>query len=196
MFRRELERALLGTLHIKPFAPGLNFAQNHVLKLAKLFSCHSLATYHKAVHRSYTSWPSDPDVMYICTSVQCWGMHRKQNFERVLGFKSDTAVLTFSFHFLSSPLLLLLLPHFFSSAKHLISFILVGNIFGKAFRIFGLDKRKGRWVVEKDFQRSFQVNVTWFFAFFSDLLETWSFWYGLKDHFTLHTLADKVVIDR
>ena len=124
-------------------------------------------------------------------------MHRKQNFERVLGFKSDTAILTFSFCFLFSPLLSLLLPHFFfSSAEHLISFIWVGKVFWKAFRIFGLDKRKGRWVVEKDFQRSFQVNVTWFFAFFSGLLETCSFWYGLKDLFTLHTLADKVVTDR
>jgi len=70
----------------------------------------------------------------------------------------------------------------------------VGKVFWKAFSIFGLDKRKGRWVVEKDFQRRFQVNVTWFFAFFSGLLETCSFWYGLKDLFTLHTLADKLVI--
>ena len=102
--------------------------------MARLFSGHSLATYHKAVHRSYTSWPSDPDVIYK-TSVQSWGMHGKQNFERVLGFKSDTAVLTFTFRFLSSPLLSLLVPHFFSAAKHLVSFILVGKVFWKAFRM-------------------------------------------------------------
>ena len=40
------------------------------------------------------------------------GLHRKQNFEVVLMFKSDTAVLTFTFHFLSSPLFSLFLPHF------------------------------------------------------------------------------------
>ena len=28
------------------------------------------------------------------------------------------------------------------------------------------------------------------------LTELCSFWYGLKDLFTLHTLADKVVLDR
>ena len=27
------------------------------------------------------------------------------------------------------------------------------------------------------------------------LTELWSFWYGLKDLFTLHKLADKVVLD-
>ena len=82
MFRRELERALLGTLYINPFAPGLNFAQNHVLKLAKLFSGHCLATYHKAVHRSYTSWPSDPDVIYNCAKL---GHARKAKFGESFG---------------------------------------------------------------------------------------------------------------
>ena len=65
----------------------------------RLFSGHNLATYHKAVHRSYTSWPSDPNVIYK-TSVQSWGMHGKQNFERVLGFKSD---FYFSLSLLPSP---------------------------------------------------------------------------------------------
>ena len=86
---------------------------------------------------------------------------------RVLGFKSDTAVVTFTFCFLSSPLFLLFLPHFFSLAGHLVGFILVGRVFRKAFRILGLGERKGRWVVEQDFHGNFQVNVTWFFAFFS-----------------------------
>ena len=55
----------------------------------------------------------------------------------------------------------------FSLAGHLVGFILVG----KAFRILGLDERKGRWVVEQDFHGNFQVNVTWFFAFFSGVLD-------------------------
>ena len=44
-------------------------------------------------------------------------------------------------------------------ARHLIGFILVGTVFGKAFRIFGLDERKGRWVLEHDFSENFWVNV-------------------------------------
>ena len=84
-------------------------------------------------------------------------MHRKQNFEIVLGYRSDSADWTFTFHFLSSPLFSLLLPPFFSFAGHL-GFILVGNVFRKSFRILGLDKRKGGWVVEQDFHGNFQFN--------------------------------------
>ena len=54
-----------------------------------------------------------------------------------------------------------------STVSQLVGFILVAKVFRKAFRILGLDERKGRWVVEQDFQGNFQVNVTWFFAFLS-----------------------------
>ena len=37
-------------------------------------------------------------------SLRSSGMRRKQNFDIVFGFKSDTAALTFTFRFLSSPL--------------------------------------------------------------------------------------------
>ena len=95
-------------------------------------------------------------------------MCRKQNFKIVFGFKSDTAVLTFTFRFLS--------PRLFSRSSCLICFSLAGHLVGfilvgKAFRILGLDERKGRWVVEQDFHGNFQVNVTWFFAFFSGVLD-------------------------
>ena len=46
-------------------------------------------------------------------SLRSSGMRRKQNFDIVFGFKSDTAVLTFTFRFLSSLLFSLFLPHFF-----------------------------------------------------------------------------------
>ena len=46
-------------------------------------------------------------------SLRSSGMYSKENFEIVLGFKSDTAVLTFAFHFLSSLLFSLFLPHIF-----------------------------------------------------------------------------------
>ena len=77
-------------------------------------------------------------------SLRSSGMRRKQNFEIVFGFKSDTAVLTFTFRFLSSLLFSLFLPYFFSLAGHLVGFILVGRVFRKAFRMLGLGERKGR----------------------------------------------------
>ena len=62
-------------------------------------------------------------------SLQSSGVHRKQNFEIVFGFKSDTAVLTFTFCFLCSllaPSFLLFMPHFvFSFVGHLVGLILV-----------------------------------------------------------------------
>ena len=91
-------------------------------------------------------------------------MRRKQIF--VLGFKSDTAVLTFPFCFLSSPLFSLFLPHFFSFAGQLGVCYFVGKDFRQAFRILELHDRKGSWVVEQDVHVNFQVKFTWFFAFF------------------------------
>ena len=87
-------------------------------------------------------------------SLRSSGMRRKQNFQIVFGFKSDTAVFIF-----------------FSLAGHLVGFILVGIVFRKAFRILGVGERKGRWAVEQDFHGDFQVNVTGFFASFSGVLD-------------------------
>ena len=47
----------------------------------------------------------------------------------------------------------------------------MGNVFKKAFRILGLGERKGRWAVEQGFLGNFQVNVTWFLAFFCGVLD-------------------------
>ena len=76
-------------------------------------------------------------------SLQSSSMHRKQNFEIVFGFKSDTAVLTL---YLS----LSLLPSFFgfsclifSFAGHLVGFILVWKGFRKAVRTQGKQGGKG-----------------------------------------------------
>ena len=46
-------------------------------------------------------------------NLQSSGIGRKQNFKIVFGFKSDTAILSFTFRFLSSPLVSLFLPHVF-----------------------------------------------------------------------------------
>ena len=86
-------------------------------------------------------------------SLRSSGMRRKQNFE-IFTFSST---LFFRFSCLI----------FFSLAGHLVGFILVGRVFRKAFRILGLGESKGRWVMEQDFQ----VNVTWFFASFSGVLD-------------------------
>ena len=58
-------------------------------------------------------------------SLPSSGMHRKQNF--------DTALLNFTFHFLSSPFLLLFLPNFFLlvGVYNVEGFILLGKIFRK-----------------------------------------------------------------
>ena len=132
-------------------------------------------------------------------SLRTLSIRKKQNFKIVFGLKSGTAVFTFFFPFFFPLLFInsLFLPHFFFSfAGNSLSFTLLGIVFGKAFRILELDERKGRWVVKQDFHGSFWVNVTWFFFPFSpvSLTESCSFWYGLKDLFTLHKLADKVVL--
>ena len=54
---------------------------------------------------------------------------------------------------------------FVSLAGHLLSFISVGKVLGKAFWIVGLDGRKCRWVVEEDLHRNFRVNLTSFLPF-------------------------------
>ena len=77
---------------------------------------------------------------------------------------------------------------FFSFVGHLLGFILEGKFFGIAFRIIGLDGRKCRRVVEQDFHRNFGSTFHGFFLPFSpaSLTKSCSFWYGLKDLFTLH----------
>ena len=104
-------------------------------------------------------------------NVSLWssGRRRQQNFEIFWGgFKSDTAIWTFNFCFLSSPLFSLFLHHFFFLLGIWVGFIMVGNVFTKACRILGLDER---WVVEQDFHGNIQVNITWFFAFFSGVFD-------------------------
>ena len=103
-------------------------------------------------------------------SLRSSGMRRKQNFDIVFGFKSDTAVFYFSLSLLPS-FFAFLASFFFPLAGHLVGLILVGRVFRKAFRILGSGERKGKWVMEQDFHVDFQVLVTWFFASFSGVLD-------------------------
>ena len=96
-------------------------------------------------------------------SLRSSGMRRKQNFGSSLDFYLSLSLLPSFFAFLAS--------FFFSLAGHLVGLILVGRFFRKAFRILGLGERKGRWVMGQDFHGDFQVNVTWFFACFSGVLD-------------------------
>ena len=66
--------------------------------------------------------------------------------DRVIGFKSDTAVSTFTFRFLSSSLLFAFPSFaFLSFPGHILDFILVREVFGNALRIVGLDE--GRFFI-------------------------------------------------
>ena len=66
----------------------------------------------------------------------------------------------------------LLLFAFSPSLFFLFFSLAVGKVFSKAFRISGLDKRKGRWEVDQDFHGNFKVNVTFFFfCLFSGVLD-------------------------
>ena len=95
-------------------------------------------------------------------SLRSLDMHRKQNFEIVLEFKSDTAVLAFTFRFLSFPLFFTFLASFFFSCWAFSRL----HFGAKSFRILGLGERKGRWAMEQDFHGDLQVNLTWFFCLF------------------------------
>ena len=68
----------------------------------------------------------------------------------------------------------------------------MGIVFRKAFRILGLG---GQW--NKIFMEIFRSMLHGFLPLsLVSLTELCSFWYGLKDLFTLHKLAGKVVLDR
>ena len=123
-------------------------------------------TYHKPVYRSYTSRPSVPDAKY---QLAKFGHAQKAKFGLGLKVTQQSWLLLFAF---SPPLFFRFsCLIFFSLARHLVGFVLVGRVFRKAFRILGLGERKGRWGMEQDFHGDFQVNVTWFFASFSGVLD-------------------------
>ena len=72
----------------------------------------------------------------------------------------------------------------------------MGIVFRKAFRILGLGERKGRWAMEQILMQICRSMLHGFLPLSPvSLTELCSFWYGLKDLFTLHKLADKVVLD-
>ena len=105
--------------------------------------------YHQVV--TYSLQPSDPDAKYYLAK---FGHVQKAKF-RDFGFKSDTVVMTLLFTFFPPLFFRFSCLIFLSLAGHLVGFILVGKVFRKAFRILGLDERKGRWVVKQDFHGNF-----------------------------------------
>ena len=85
---------------------------------------------------------------------------------------------------------------YFTFHKKFLKIISKTIVFRKAFRILGLGERKvgGQW--NKFFMEIFRSMLHGFLPLsplsFNELC---SFWYGLKDLFTLHKLADKAVLD-
>ena len=76
----------------------------------------------------------------------------------------------------------------------------MGRVFRKAFTILGLGERKGSPKVGGQWNKIFMEifrSMSRGFLLLSpvSLTELCSFWYGLKDLFTLHKLAKKVVLD-
>ena len=99
---------------INPFAPG-DFAEKKCFEASRVVSW-SLSCYKelKLTTNRFTGCTLQGLLIQMQNiSLRSLGMRRKQNFEIVFRFKSDTAVLTFTFRFLSSPLFSLFLPHFF-----------------------------------------------------------------------------------
>ena len=130
-------------------------------------------------------------------SLRSLGMHRKQKFEiEFFGFKSDKAVLTFNFAF-SPPLFFRFpCPIFFLLLRiQQASFWcekFLGKLLGSQDQMKG--KVGGQW--NKIFMEIFRSMLHGFLPFsLVSLTELCSFWYGLKDVFTLHKLVGKVVLD-
>ena len=164
---------------INPFTPG-NFVENHVLKLVEPFSGHCLAI---------KSGKLPQNRLQVVHFAAFWSrlLIQMQNTDRICA-DSKISRLAFSFRFSC---------RIFSFAGHLVGFISLGKVFGKAFRILRVDERKGRWVVEQDFHGNCRLKVTFFLSDSpTSLPESCSFWHALKDLFTLHKLADKVVLAR
>ena len=85
-----------------------------------------------AVFSSMSGYKEDTTLRGLRTLLQMqnssfWttGMRRRQNFEIILKVKQQS--IEFSFRFLSSPLLSLFLPHFFSCAGYLVGFTWARN---------------------------------------------------------------------
>ena len=150
--------------------------------------CRAIKSLKKAIYRLYTLRPPDPDakaceVRACAESKNFGGLKVKQQFD-------------FYFSLSLLPPFWLFLLILFSFAGHLVGFILVGKVFWKAFRILELGERKCREVVKQDFTEIFISMLHGFLPFsLVSLTELGSFWNGLKDLFTLHKLADKVVFD-
>ena len=153
-------------------APG-DFAEKHVLKLVEWFSGHCRAIKSQNLPQSRLQVVQFAAFWSRCKILACevWACAESKISRQFLGLKVTQQCWLFLFAFSSPLFFCFTCLIFFSLAGYLVGFILVGKVFRKAFRIFGLDERKGRWVVEQDFHANFQVNVTWFFAFFYGVLD-------------------------
>ena len=121
-------------------SPLENFAENHVLKLVEPFSGHCQAIKSEKLPQNR---------LQVVHFAAFWSslLIKRQNIVRVYAeslqnFETD-----------------------YSRSSRFSCLISVGNVFVKAFRILGLDERKGRWVVEQDFRGNCRVKATWFLSY-------------------------------
>ena len=104
--------------------------------------------------------------LFACKVQACTG-------SKIFGFKKWHSSLDFYFLLSLLPTFFTFLTSFcFSFAGDLVGFILLGKVFAKLVgSLIGSEERKGLSVVEQDFHGNFQVNVSWFFAFFFGALD-------------------------
>ena len=118
-------------------------------------------------------------------SLRSSGLRRKQNLEKILGLKvTQLSCLFFTF---SPPLFFRFssLLFFFFCCAFCWLYCVRKSFWGK---LLGEKKGRGSWN-----EIFFGICGSTLHGF---LTESYSFWYGLKDLFILHELADKVVLDR
>ena len=116
-----------------------------------------------------------------CNAVMVQRGKKGKLFVTVLWKRNHFACYSTSFSFS------LFLARFFPFAGYLLSFISMAKVFRKAFRIVGLDGRKCRRVVGKNFMGIFGSILHGFWPFsVASLTEPCSFWYGLTDLSPLH----------
>jgi len=97
---------------LNPFAPG-DFAEKPVLKLVEWFPGHCRAIKSQNLPKTHLPVVHFTAFWSRCKISAC--EVRACAESKISSLKSDTAVLTFPFRFLSSPLFSLFLPHFFFS---------------------------------------------------------------------------------
>ena len=134
------------------------------------------------------------------TLFASWAQAQLSFLASKYSFWKKGKILTFTFHLLSSPLLLLFFAHFFGFVGHSLGFILGGKVFVRSWRIMKLFWRKYEWVRSGTrFSMEFSGQSYMFFSVFFSGLFHWMaliwVWFQLKGLVLPHKLVVKVIKD-